>query len=101
MELGGNIILDGFSERDFTELIVVKKMVGQYARKMSDMTHAVDQLKVVLKEPGKGPVEIHTACVIDKKDYTSKASAHNIYIALDDSLKKVFTQVQKAHDKAS
>ena len=31
MELGGNIVLTGFSDRDFTEMIVVKKIVGQYA----------------------------------------------------------------------
>ena len=35
IELGGNITLVGFKEMGFGELIVVKKIVGNYARKLS------------------------------------------------------------------
>ena len=36
MELGGNIELVGFNELDSSELIVLKKIIGSCARKLSD-----------------------------------------------------------------
>jgi len=36
MQLGGQIVLSGFKELKPAEIIVVKKLVGSYARKFSD-----------------------------------------------------------------
>lgn len=99
IELGGHITLAGLEGRDFTELIVVKKMVGQYARKLSDLTGELDSLKVTCKEVHKSQVEIRSQAVIKGKKFSGSGEAHNLYVALDDSLKKVLTQVKKEHEK--
>ena len=36
IELGGNIVLNGFRDLEPPELVVVKKIVGTYARKFAD-----------------------------------------------------------------
>jgi ribosome-associated translation inhibitor RaiA len=101
LELGGNIVLTGFSDRDFTELIVVKKMVGQYARKLADTQERFARLEVVLKEihhtPGShGKFEIKTRATVDGRDIHGEAVDHNIFVSLDNSLKHVTTQLEKA-----
>ena len=94
IELGGNITLSGFSERDFTELIVVKKMVGQYARKLSD-NYGMDALKVTLKPVHTTKSEIHCHATFGGKDLSSEETAQNLYVALDSALKSIQTQAEK------
>ncbi len=48
MQLGGNITLAGFKELEMGELIVVKKIVGSYARKMADASQNFENHKVFL-----------------------------------------------------
>jgi len=87
MELGGNIVLEGFDEKEFTELIVVKKIVGQYARQFTDTKGKVDKLVVTLTPGEKQTVSITLS--LDGKEHTSEASAGNLYMALDASLRDI------------
>ncbi|MDD9953078.1 MAG: hypothetical protein OXR66_01975 [Candidatus Woesearchaeota archaeon] len=95
LELGGNITLAGFDSRDFTEMIVVKKMVGQYARQFSDHITGFSGLKITLKSVHETKSEIHVLAAIDGHEVTSTETAHNLYIALDTSLKKSYEQARK------
>jgi ribosome-associated translation inhibitor RaiA len=95
LELGGNISLVGFQDRDFTELIVVKKMVGQYVRKLSECLPKFSELKVTLKTVHNSKVELHTHATFVGKSLTSEETSNNLYIALDRSLKKLLEQAQK------
>ena len=38
MQLGGNIELNGFNELERSKLVVIKKIIGNYAREFSDKT---------------------------------------------------------------
>ena len=96
MELGGNISLSGFSNLDFTELIVVKKMVGQYARRLSDSTPAFTRLTIHRKEVhGTSKIEVMVKAEVESKEYVSESVGHNLFVVLDECLKHVQTQVQK------
>jgi ribosome-associated translation inhibitor RaiA len=100
VELGGNITLSGFSGRDFTELIVVKKIVGQYARKFTDGIPGFSRLAVTLKdvhghEGGHGKSEIVVKVIIASQEYDAEVTEHNLYMALDTALKRVMEQAQK------
>ncbi|HIH24546.1 TPA: hypothetical protein HA251_05920 [Candidatus Woesearchaeota archaeon] len=100
MELGGNIVLSGFSGRDFTEVIVVKKMVGQYARKFTDGIPGFSRLAVTFKEVhhhegGHGKSEIIVKVNVDGHEFAAEVTELNLYMALDAALKRVFEQVQK------
>jgi hypothetical protein len=103
MELGGNISLTGFSERDFTELIVVKKIVGQYARKLTDSVPNFGKLSLVLKavhqHEGHGKVEIISKAEVNGKEFAAETEGHNLFVVLDESLKHLLVQIHKAHEK--
>jgi len=100
LELGGNITLAGFDGKDFTEMIVVKKMVGQYARQFSDHITGFSALKLTLKSVHETKTEIHVLITVDGHEITSEETAHNIYIALDMSLKHAYEQARKHQEKA-
>ncbi|MBU0667404.1 MAG: hypothetical protein ABIC91_04500 [Nanoarchaeota archaeon] len=100
IELGGNITLVGFKDLDHAELIVVKKMVGSYARKMSDLSEDFEGLTVTMKEVHKTAknnqqYEIHGKLMQGGKPYTSEVTDRNIFVAMDKVLKKIIAEISK------
>ena len=93
LELGGNITLDGFGEQEFTELIVVKKMVGQYARKLTDSS-GLEALKIAHQDKD-GKITIAASAIIGGEEFQGNSVANNLYVALDDSLKQINNQLRK------
>lgn len=53
IELGGNIKLEGFESVDARQMIIVRKIVGTFARKFSDTTEGFEGLSLELKSDGK------------------------------------------------
>ena len=88
IELGGNIILSGFKDLEPAQLIVVKKMVGSYVKKMTD-TYDFEKLSLNLKKLHNKQVELHGK--IDFKDDTRTAEVddHNLFFALNRVLDKL------------
>jgi len=99
IELGGNIVLVGFKPLDYAEMIVVKKMVGNSARKFSDTFEGFEQLSLTLKEVHKTEknqkYELNTKVMIKGKPYTSEVVDRNLFVALDSVLKKVNEELMK------
>ena len=99
IELGGNITLVGFKEIEPAELIVIKKIVGSYARKMSDTVEKFENLTVTLKEIHKTPksqkYELHAKLLAGGKTHTSEVVDRNLFVVLDSALKKILTIVTK------
>ena len=91
MELGGNITLSGFSDRDFAEMIVIKKVVGQYARKLHDAYESFNHLKITMKQT-KNQFELHAQADFDGTEINSEVSDRNLFVALDLVLKKIVEQ---------
>jgi hypothetical protein len=94
IELGGNIVLSGFRDLEAPELVVVKKIVGTYARKFSDHHGEEAKLHLTLKKVHareKSEVyEISTRLEHGRgKPNAAKASDRNLFIALDEALKKL------------
>ena len=85
MELGGNITLSGFSDRDF------KKVVGQYARKLHDSHEDFSHLKITLKAL-KNQFELHAQAEFNGSQVTSEITDHNLFVGLDSVLKKIVAQ---------
>lgn len=94
MDLGGNITLVGFSDRSFAELIVIKKVVGQYARKCNDSIEGFKHLRITLKSVGSSKVEIHAHIEIEGSHFASEVVHHNLFVALDSVLKKALAQAE-------
>jgi len=82
--LGGNIKLDGFDGVEPGMLIVVKKMVGLFAKKASESMGALDSFEVV-----KADSRITVRAVAKEKSVEGVGEAPNMFIALSNALKEV------------
>jgi len=87
MELGGNIELINFENLDHSKLIVIKKIVGNYAKKMSDI-HGFEKLSLSLKDE----TEIQGRLTINKKIHSSEARDDNLFFALDKVLSNLYNE---------
>lgn len=86
VELGGNIALTGFSEIDGASMIILKKIIGRYAKDVSEKDNDFKRLELVLVKTE--PYEM-TAVLTAKEEKKTNASDLNLFIALDNVLKKL------------
>ena len=98
MSLGGNIELSGFHEIDGSTMIVVKKIVGNYTKKLSERVKNFEKLKLTMKpvhEREKSEVyELHANLFCGGKPYTASMADRNLFFALDKVLKKIEGEIQ-------
>jgi len=96
IELGGNIKLDNFDYVDLPTLIIVKKLVGNYAKKIHDNIAPFDELKLKLIEnnvEGKR-VELGASLTSNEKVCEAFASDVNLFFAIDKALSKIMADIQ-------
>ena len=93
MQLGGSIQLIGFRELDPAKLIVVKKLVGNYVKKIEEKTHEFERIAVHLKQVHNSEYEIQTKAVVAGKPYNSELTNYNLFVALDKTLSKVLEEI--------
>jgi len=95
IELGGSIRLSGFSEVDGGSMIIIKKIVGSFVKKVNEKNPKFQSLTVTLKKihaskesETTGKFEIHTLLATDK-NYNAEVTDMNLMFAIDKVLKKV------------
>jgi len=97
--LGGSINLSGFSGIDMAQMVVLKKIVGNYAKKFSDTCQKFESLHVTMKPIHKIEnseiFELHVKCMDNGKPIVSEVNDRNLFVALDSALKKVSNEIQK------
>ena len=96
LKLGGDIVLVGFSLEP-VEMIVVKKIIGTYAKKIKEKTE-YQEIKVTLKKTEKGKSFLHEVNVDVKSSaglLTSNITNNNLYTALSEALEKIYNQADK------
>ena len=93
IELGGNIRLTGFSDMDNAKMVVVKKIVGNYARRFSDLTKNLEFLSLTIKPVHRTDAgrifELHAKLMDNGTPIVAESSDRNIFVAIDSALKKV------------
>ena len=98
LELGGNIALTGFNEVDRGEMVVVKKIVGNYAKKFSEAYSDFQKLSLTMKSvhktEGSQKYEMHSMLVLGGNQHTSETTDRNLFIALDTVLKGIEKSVK-------
>lgn len=91
--LGGNIQLSGFKEVDGGSMVILRKIVGNYARKFSDRSNTFESLSLRLKTVHQTEAsqkhEIHAKLIDNGKPYTAEVLERNLFVAVDSGLKKV------------
>lgn len=89
IELGGGIKLEGFESIEPGLLIVVKKVVGNYAKKMSEQVSGFKELIVNVSEKYK-----IQATIMADSEYSSDATSSNLFFALDKALGEVLNKAK-------
>ncbi|MBW2972257.1 hypothetical protein KY359_04445 [Candidatus Woesearchaeota archaeon] len=95
--LGGNIELVGFKELDGGSMVILKKMVGNHVRKMSDMSANFEKLTVSMKKVGAGnnKFEIQAKLMDNGRPFTSEVTDFNLFFTLDKALSQIVNQISK------
>lgn len=86
MELGGNIKLDGFEDTEPALLVVIKKMVGNYVKQISEKNK---DFKEILIKKDKNKVSVN--CTTDK-EIKAEAKEKNLFYSLSKVLEEVLSK---------
>lgn len=100
-KIGGSIALIGFGALKPMELIVVKKITGNYVKKISEVAN-YKELKLRLRQHQHGKEFLHEieAEVVITKDkqggkddiLSAKSTRYNLYAALSEVLEKIYNE---------
>ena len=97
VELGGHIELSGFRELDGASMIILKKIVGSYAKKFSESITDFEKLSVNMKKVHEREksekYELHAKLVAGGRQFNSEVTDRNLFFALDKALKKVEKEI--------
>lgn len=97
IQLGGNIELSGFREIDGSSMIVLKKIVGNYVKRMSELSKNLERvcltMKMVHATPHGGMYNIHAKMIQTGKSYVSEVTERNLFVAVDNALKKIINEI--------
>lgn len=97
IKLGGNIELSGFRVVDGSSMIVLKKIIGNHAKRIAELTKRLEVLHLTLKpvhEREKSEkYEVHAKIVDDGKVYASEITERNLFVAVDTALKKIVNEL--------
>jgi hypothetical protein len=99
IQLGGNIELIGFSEIDRAQMVVVKKIVGNYARKFSEMVQNFEKLSLAVKRihavEKSENYEITAKLIAAGKPINGSVTDRNIFFGIDKVLKIIEGIIKK------
>jgi len=92
ISLGGNIELNGFQKIDVPRLIVLKKIVGNCAKQISEKTKNYEKLTVNLQGDDSNS-EIRAELKAGGSSKFGEAKDNNLFVAVDAALKKIIEQI--------
>ena len=90
IKLGGNIELIGFRELDGGSMVILKKIIGNYVRKLSDNSEKFESFKLHLKPISQGSIfEVHGHLVDNGRSFTAEHTDRNLFITVNRVLGKL------------
>lgn len=100
IELGNNIVLSGFKEVDKSSLVVVKKLVGNYARKINNLHGEFRKLILHVKDihakEKSEKYEVTGKLEFDNGDmFNSEVVDMNLFFAIDKALSILRLECEK------
>ncbi|MBW2969338.1 hypothetical protein KY304_02730 [Candidatus Woesearchaeota archaeon] len=94
-QLGGNIELAGFRNLDGGSMIILKKIIGNYARKFSDRLENMEKLSITIKTVGSNQYEMKAKLVAGGEIFNSEVTDHNLFVLTDSLMKKIESSALK------
>jgi ribosome-associated translation inhibitor RaiA len=99
LALGGNIELTGFSELEPAVMVVVKKIVGNYTKRLGTLVDNFERLHITIKtvhhKEKSEKYEFHARVDATGKQYAAEETDFNLFFALDKVLKKLENEISK------
>lgn len=99
LKLGESIRLSGFREVDRSSIVIIKKIVGNYVKRFSEIETNFNNLAIVMKTihetEGSKKYEIHANLSAKGKPIISEVVDRNIFVAVDSALKKIESEISK------
>ena len=98
LQLGGNIELSGFSDLEPGIMIVLKKIIGNYARRMSDKCKGFERLNLTMKiihakEKGE-KYELYAKMIDNGKPHNASSVDRNLFVGVDSALKAIMNSLK-------
>ena len=92
LQLGGSIELSGFTDIDGGTMIILKKIIGNYVKRMSTKTENFEKLGLTMKTVHNNQFEVHAKMIDNGKQFSSEVVDRNLFVAIDSSLKKIMNE---------
>ena len=91
IELGGNIFLDGFNEINGGEMIILKKLVGNYVKELTEKKGNFKKLSLNLNKTLLGEKNVfHLQAELHADEqYNSEARDGNLFFVIDKAFKEI------------
>ena len=98
LQFGGNIELSGFSNLEPGVMTILKKIVGNYARRMSDKCKNFEKLNLTMKivhaKEKSEKYELHAKVLDNGKPHNSSSVDRNFFVAVYGSLKAIMNSFE-------
>ena len=95
LQLGGNIELSGFSSVDGGTMIILKKIVGNYVKRISTKVENFEKLSLTMKTVHNNQFEVHAQMLDNGQQFASEITDRNLFVAIDSALKKIMNGMGK------
>lgn len=94
IELGGNINLIGFKDIEPQKLVVIKKIVGNFVKRLQNhYKEDFNNIVIDLKKIHSSESEIFAKLTISNKIYNANITDFNLFFTLNKVLKKLEEQL--------
>ena len=93
LQLGGNISLAGFKELEPAKMVVIKKITGNYVKKMVEKNNKFESLHLHLKEVHASKFELQVKALVNGQSFNSEVTDFNLFFALDKALAKILEEI--------
>jgi len=88
IKLGDKIILEGFKEIDNASMVIAKKIIGNYIKKISEKNPKFENLTIILNKSKEG-FNSNIILVIDKKESRFSNENANFFMSIDGAFKNI------------
>ena len=89
INLGEKIELEGFKEIEHSELIILKKLIGNFANKFGDFEELKLHLKDVHKTEASVKFEVTGKLKKENKEYNAEVTNYNLFFAVNEVLDRL------------